>query len=683
MFKKITALTLAALFFTVSAFAAVTSPEWTDGTSKIESLTIDNAVHTPITAWDGETVSESLKGTGKEDSPYEIATGGDLAKFAALVNGGETSAWAVLTSDIDMGSVNWVAEGVIGSTNAYTGTFNGQGYAIYNLYTTSTGSATLRGLFGILGGTVKNLRMINYRSNNQAKTNGNSKTGAVCATLSGGTIENVTVTGEIYNRSDSTTAYLIIGGGIAGMATGTSSIINCSSSVDIDLTTGSAMLASSSLSNAGIGGILGTAGDGASVTVTNCGYSGNINAPNNTNVGGIVGFAKGTYGTVLTINNCCNTGNITASTKVAGILGWSNTAGAFATNGYNTGTITARNTTTPWASGIANNVQRTASTAGYFYSSGDVLVKATDDAADSFNGAYAGLLFTKNEKVTGYNMNSQKYYVSSAYTYEAPDTSEGAEEGATVTTQKNAYGCNDGGKSAGDKFISDSQFAHIVDTFNTLEANAFADDIGINSGKPVLGWQVNNLQLSGNSYEINAEKPMLLSLSEAGYIQLSIKSIADDNAVITITDTAGNVIETKTAGKMGAESTITFDTAEESAVKLTTTGRAVVTKSLLGQTAGSEMTQLTNNNSKIIKLTAPVSGINAGEKVAMVFVHYESSGAVRSINYNETLVAADSTASAKINLSSVTIKANDYLKAYLWDGVTLAPILETPEQLNN
>lgn len=83
--------------------------------------------------------------------PYEISTPEQLMKFAALVNGENNGANAVLTADIDMSSQSWSG---IASNQDYTGVFDGQGHTIFNL----TGT---EGLFANNSGTVKNVRLEN------------------------------------------------------------------------------------------------------------------------------------------------------------------------------------------------------------------------------------------------------------------------------------------------------------------------------------------------------------------------------------------------------------------------------------------------------------------------------------------------------------------------------------------
>lgn len=86
-----------------------------------------------------------------EQEPYEISTPEQLMEFAALVNGGNNGANAVLTADIDMSGQSWTG---IASNKDYTGVFDGQGHTIFNL----TGT---EGLFANNSGTVKNVRLEN------------------------------------------------------------------------------------------------------------------------------------------------------------------------------------------------------------------------------------------------------------------------------------------------------------------------------------------------------------------------------------------------------------------------------------------------------------------------------------------------------------------------------------------
>ena len=86
------------------------------------------------------------QGDGTAANPYQIATADDLKAFRDKVNGGATTACAILTADIMLDkSETWTPIG--SSKNKYNGTFDGQGYTISGLNVNETGSNEA-GLFG-------------------------------------------------------------------------------------------------------------------------------------------------------------------------------------------------------------------------------------------------------------------------------------------------------------------------------------------------------------------------------------------------------------------------------------------------------------------------------------------------------------------------------------------------------
>ena len=96
-------------------------------------------------------------GSGTRNDPYLIGTAEQLKNFRDQVNSGNTGLCAKLTANIDLAGQAWEPIGL--SSAGYTGTFDGSGYAIRNLYITdistgtSAGGWTLWGcgLFGIVG----------------------------------------------------------------------------------------------------------------------------------------------------------------------------------------------------------------------------------------------------------------------------------------------------------------------------------------------------------------------------------------------------------------------------------------------------------------------------------------------------------------------------------------------------
>ena len=206
-------------------------------------------------------------GEGTEEDPYCIGTAAELNLLAEKVNKGNsfTGVFFVLTANIDLSDYpDWVQ---IGTQFAqFDGVFDGQGYAIDNLYSKSGG------LFGY-----------------------------VCLNA---VIRNVGVaSGEIGSE---TRTFI---GAIARWSNG-ADFINCWNGADI-------------LCSGWSGGIVGTVRDGGVSVIQGCYNIGSLTARDGA-VGGIVGhLAAGGNGTAVevTISECYNAGAITASDNAGGIAG--------------------------------------------------------------------------------------------------------------------------------------------------------------------------------------------------------------------------------------------------------------------------------------------------------------------------------------------------------------------------
>lgn len=168
----------------------------------------------------------------RDKNRYEITNAAQLYWFAGLVNGDEsictgeilqnTSANAALMNDItvntgDVAGCNgvkaedwseWTSIGIY--KKEYTGTFDGQGYAVYGLYQKASSGAT-SGLFYDIGsgGTVKNVGIVN--SYFQIP-----HVGAVC-TYNYGTVSGCYNTGTVIGN--------MLAGGVCGYNIGT--VQNC------------------------------------------------------------------------------------------------------------------------------------------------------------------------------------------------------------------------------------------------------------------------------------------------------------------------------------------------------------------------------------------------------------------------------------------------------------------------
>lgn len=235
------------------------------------------------------TVNEKMpwSGDGTAESPYTIKTADELKELAKRVNKGKTFSgeYFILTSDIDLSSVSsWTP---IGQSSAYRfdGVFDGKGFVIDNLYSTSGG------LFGYVGNNA--------------------------------VIKNIGVaSGEINAPTSSFT------GAIAKWSYG-ADFINCWNGADI-------------YCGGYSGGLIGTVRDGGESIVKGCYNKGSI-VSKYSSVGGIIGHLDTTrtgYVTVnVTVSECYNLGNITAEDDAGGIVGRVQD-GHTIENCYNAGKIT-------------------------------------------------------------------------------------------------------------------------------------------------------------------------------------------------------------------------------------------------------------------------------------------------------------------------------------------------------
>lgn len=268
--------------------------------------------------WDG-TAKTQPAGSGTQADPYRIGTGAELAWFAEKVNGGSTSACAVLTADIDLNRQEWTS---IGTKNKpYMGTFDGQNHIIHGIWSTDE-SNTIQGLFGYIGQSNSNRSV--YGTVKSVKAAGRIR--AVQSAGSGliaGSNE-----GEIYNCEVSAFLGSWKGisaiGGIAGCMTG-GSIENCRT-YGLFLTTDDSKYSSNMVNS--IGGIAGAAG--ASEPSDGClirycenhmrlrGYELSYLGGKGSSMGGIVGLISG----IAKVRESVNYAEVRGELRVGGILGY-------------------------------------------------------------------------------------------------------------------------------------------------------------------------------------------------------------------------------------------------------------------------------------------------------------------------------------------------------------------------
>lgn len=246
--------------------------------------------------------------TKNTEDCYEIGNAGQLYWFAGKVNNDNSnfgSAKAVLTKDIVVnknvlvnGELNTSESGSFrswtpignSSSNAYTGTFDGQGHTVSGLYF-DDGNGKYVGLFGSIqsGSCIKKVGVLD------SYFNGKNSVGGVCGLSQNSTIENC------YSKSYVSGTENI--GGVCGY----------------------------NYSN------LGTA------TIKNCHNEGKVSGSDY--VGGVCGYNNDDPEGVATIEYCYNTGEVSSTYHVGGVCGWNRSVHGLSEikNCYNVGKVSGTN----------------------------------------------------------------------------------------------------------------------------------------------------------------------------------------------------------------------------------------------------------------------------------------------------------------------------------------------------
>lgn len=336
--------------------------------------------------WDG-TAKTQPAGSGTQADPYRIGTGAELAWFAEKVNGGSTSACAVLTADIDLNRQEWTS---IGTKNKpYMGTFDGQNHIIHGIWSTDE-SNTIQGLFGYIGqsnsnrsgyGTVKNVKAA----------------GRIRAVQSAGSgLIAGSNAGEIYNCEVSAFLGSWKGisaiGGIAGSLTG-GSVENCRT-YGLYLATDDSQYSGKIVNS--IGGIVGAAG--ASEPSEGClirycenhmrlrGYELSYLGGKGSSMGGIVGLISG----IAKVRESVNYAEVRGELRVGGILGYviqdSNAQLDYVTNYGDVYGASASNPDTHGTGGIVGYAdEKTTFCLQYAYNAGTIY---GETKRNQYNAAY-------------------------------------------------------------------------------------------------------------------------------------------------------------------------------------------------------------------------------------------------------------------------------------------------------
>ena len=254
----------------------------------------------PQWGW-AQTASKPSVGNGSTRNPYEISTAAELAWFRDYVNGGKLSVCAKLTADIDLKDFCHAADASkeelswepIGNySNKYTGTFDGNGHIISNLYIKVQRRGV--GFFGYMeDGTIKNIVFDNAQVENTGNDYHYPSTGIVVGATFG-TLQNLKTLKNCSVKSGAKTL-----GGIAGTITGSCSNLENNATVS------------------GRNKVGGIAGSLSGSTLSSCVNNGMVKEDRSGECGGIVGYIA--YGT---IEDCANYGNVTGTNEIGGIVGY-------------------------------------------------------------------------------------------------------------------------------------------------------------------------------------------------------------------------------------------------------------------------------------------------------------------------------------------------------------------------
>lgn len=432
--------------------------------------------------WDGTIAETYAGGDGTAANPYQIATAEQLALLAQQTNIGlEYIRHYSLTNDICLSgsdSIPWIP---IGTNKVFTGTFNGNGHTVSDMY---VADSEVGGLFGYTcNATITNLNIENSTINNVKYAGlivGNAeKTHIIDCAVDG----LVSYEGDDYYSNGGVVGWMFIN----NSGTDTIYIKNCVNHANVigntsvnhdgeaggivgelheswysrhDIVIEDCVNYGNIVTNGDAGGIVGLYHVSTNkIYIRNCENYGEIayvNSGNSGYTGGIVGDADGSIGTDSYIENCINHssgevsgiciggiaglsyGSITKCVNHAPITGklclyGQRYAGGIAglgsniSNCYNTGDVTyAQDTTNTRVGGIAGYVSAT-STFRNVYNTG---------AVTATSNAYRGIII--GSKATNSNcMNSYwhgDYDIPACGDGTIPEGSCAFRQGATPTT---------------------------------------------------------------------------------------------------------------------------------------------------------------------------------------------------------------------------------------------------------
>lgn len=248
-----------------------------------------------------------------------IRNAADLKRFADDVNGGQRDLNALQTADIDLSGIdNWVPIGQsnTGSTKAFTGIYNGNGYTISRLKINSVRSSSYMGLFRETGSgallTGIHLRDVEIIAKDQV--------GFYTGTIAGYVGEGATV--SLCSAQGVVNVSLPRGGSVGGLAGSNHGVITrCRT--DVTVTADATLQGQIS---AYVGGITGSNGEGGLLFACHATGSVTLKARhidvvngNYLNAGGIAGSNTGITASDANIYCCIAEGDVSVTSETEGV----------------------------------------------------------------------------------------------------------------------------------------------------------------------------------------------------------------------------------------------------------------------------------------------------------------------------------------------------------------------------
>ena len=316
----------------------------------------------PQWGW-AQTASQPSEGDGSTGNPYIITKAAELAWFRNEVNGGQYSICAKIADNVEvidlkdfchaadasqnLNELSWVP---IGVDNAYTGTFDGSGKTISNLYIKAEKQEA--GLFGYTQeSTIRNLTIDNANVTNTELYTGILVGDADYQT----TLQNIKISTkcQVIGGKDNT-------GGIAGYLDGNA--YNCVNYATIQ-------------GQEDVGGLFGSY-QRIGNSITACANYGNVTASSK-NVGGLVGyFCSGT------IQDCANYGDVKGTNRVAGMAGFVDEGKI--QNVFSYGNLSATNSTQEVGMAFGNSDYGTTEGMVAYYSGAKLTVNGQEQTVKAF-----------------------------------------------------------------------------------------------------------------------------------------------------------------------------------------------------------------------------------------------------------------------------------------------------------